>query len=114
MKAAGVDRLSALHAACKSVRRGGTVSITGVYGGQQDPMPMRELFDRQVQLRMGQANVRKWLDDLLPLVEHTADPLGVTDLATQRLPLDQAPSAYEKFRGKEPGWIKVVLDPWAA
>lgn len=114
MKAGGVDRLSALHAACKSVRRGGTVSIVGVYGGEQDPMPMMELFDRQVQLRMGQANVRRWLDDLMPLVEHPADPLGVTDLATHRLPLDEAPTAYERFRDKEPGWVKVVLDPWAA
>ena len=114
MKAAGVDRLSALHAACRSVRRGGTVSISGVYGGEQDPMPMRELFDRQVQLRMGQANVRKWVDDLIPLVEDPAHPLGIGDLTTQRLPLDEAPGGYEKFRDKESGWVKVVLDPWAA
>jgi threonine dehydrogenase-like Zn-dependent dehydrogenase len=109
----GVDRLAALHAACRSVRRGGTVSISGVYGGELDPMPLKELFDRQVQLRMGQANVKRWIPEILPLVEHPADPLGVLDLTTQRLPLAEAPDAYRRFRDKEDGWVKVVLDPWA-
>ena len=113
MKSAGVDRLAALHTALKGVRRGGTVSLSGVYGGEADPMPMLEMFDRQVQLRMGQANVRRWLDDLLPLVEDPADPLGVMDLTTHRLPLDRAPEAYATFQRKNDGCIKVVLDPWA-
>ncbi|MDM7831600.1 alcohol dehydrogenase catalytic domain-containing protein [Cellulomonas edaphi] len=110
---AGVDRLAALETAIALVRRGGTVSISGVYGGAVDPMPMMELFDKQVALRMGQANVRRWVDDLLPLVSADDDPLGVLDLATHRLPLEEAPRAYAMFQAKEDGCIKVVLDPAA-
>ena len=106
-----VDRLDALVAALKGVRRGGTVSISGVYGGEVDPLPMMEMFDRGIQLRMGQAHVRRWTDDILPLVQDPADPLGTLDLTTHRLPLDQAPEAYEMFRAKEDGCIKVVLQP---
>ena len=107
----GVDRLAALHTALKAVRRGGTVSISGVYGGEADPMPMMEIFDRQLQLRMGQANVLRWIPDLLPLVDDPADPLGVLDLVTHRLPLDAAPEAYEMFQKKTDGCVKVVLAP---
>jgi threonine dehydrogenase-like Zn-dependent dehydrogenase len=107
----GVDRLAALHTAIKAVRRGGTVSVSGVYGGEADPMPMMELFDKQVQLRMGQANVRRWIPELLPLVDDPADPLGVLDLTTHQLPLEAAPDAYETFQRKEDGCIKVVLKP---
>ena len=74
---AAIDRLAALHAALKSARRGGTVSISGVYGGEQDPFPMMEVFDRQLQIRMGQANVHRWIAEILPLVDDPADPLGV-------------------------------------
>jgi threonine dehydrogenase-like Zn-dependent dehydrogenase len=108
---AAVDRLAALHAALKSARRGGTVSISGVYGGEMDPFPMMEVFDRQLQIRMGQANVKKWIPDILPLVDDPADPLGVLDLTTHVLPLDEAPGAYEMFQKKEDGCIKVVLKP---
>lgn len=107
----GIDRLTALHNAIRAVRRGGTVSISGVYGGSVDPMPMMDLFDKQIQLRMGQCNVKKWVDTLLPLVEDTADPLGVLDLTTDSVPLNQAPAAYKKFQQKADGCIKVVLDP---
>jgi len=107
----GVDRLAALHTAMKAVRRGGTISISGVYGGEADPMPMMELFDRQVQIRMGQANVHRWIPDVLPLVDDPSDPLGVLDLTTHRLPLEAAPDAYETFQKKEDGCIKVVLQP---
>jgi len=107
----GVDRLSALHMALDLVRRGGTVSISGVYSGVADPMPMMNMFDKQIQLRMGQCNVQKWIDDLLPLVEDPADPLGVEDLVTHRVPLDRAPEMYETFSAKEDGCIKVVLTP---
>ncbi|MFH5821520.1 zinc-dependent alcohol dehydrogenase [Georgenia sp. AZ-5] len=113
IKKLGVDRLAALHLAIATVRRGGTISLSGVYGGAVDPMPMMELFDKQVTVRMGQANVRRWLDDLMPLVTDGADPLGVLDLETHRLPLEEAPSAYEKFQKKQDGFIKVVLDPAA-
>lgn len=113
METAGVDRLAALHAAIDLVRRGGTVSLSGVYGGQASPMPMLTLFDKQVQLRMGQCNVKHWIDDLLPLIEDPADPLGVDDLVTHRLPLVDAPRAYDMFQKKTDGCIKVVLDPRA-
>ena len=108
---AAIDRLSALYACIDAVRRGGTVSISGVYGGAQDPMPMMQLFDKGIQLRMGQAHVRRWTDDILPLLTEDGDPLGTEDLTTHRVPLADAPSAYEKFQKKEDGAIKVVLEP---
>ena len=114
MEHAGLDRLSAVHSAIDLVRRGGTISLSGVYGGQASPMPLLKLFDKQIQLRMGQCNVKRWIDDLLPLVEDSADPLGVDDLVTHRVPLIDAPAAYEKFQKKEDGCIKVVLDPHSA
>jgi threonine dehydrogenase-like Zn-dependent dehydrogenase len=107
----GVDRLSVLHGAIDTVRRGGTISLSGVYGGMVDPMPMMDLFDKQIQLRMGQANVKRWIDDIMPLVTDESDPLGVEDLATHHLPLDQAPQAYEMFQKKQDGAIKVLLQP---
>jgi threonine dehydrogenase-like Zn-dependent dehydrogenase len=106
-----LDRLDALHSALKSVRRGGTVSVVGVYGGEVDPMPMMEMFDRGISVRMGQAHVRRWTDDILPLVLDDADPLGTLDLVTHRLPLEDAPAAYEMFQKKQDGCIKVVLKP---
>jgi threonine dehydrogenase-like Zn-dependent dehydrogenase len=108
---AAVDRLSALLEAIDTVRRGGTISISGVYGGQLDPLPMMQLFDKGVQIRMGQAHVRRWTDEILPLLEGKADPLGVDDLTTHQLPLAEAPSAYEMFQKKQDGAIKVVLKP---
>jgi threonine dehydrogenase-like Zn-dependent dehydrogenase len=106
-----VDRLDALHTAMKAVRRGGTVSISGVYGGEVDPMPMMELFDRGVQIRMGQCHVRRWIDEILPVVQDSSDPLGTGDLATHMLPLDQAPHGYEIFQAKDDACIKVLLTP---
>jgi threonine dehydrogenase-like Zn-dependent dehydrogenase len=106
-----VDRLSALLEAIDTVRRGGTISISGVYGGQLDPLPMMQLFDKGVQIRMGQAHVRRWTDEILPLLEGDEDPLGVDDLTTHQLPLAEAPSAYSMFQKKEDGAIKVVLKP---
>jgi threonine dehydrogenase-like Zn-dependent dehydrogenase len=111
---AGVDRLDALHTAVRAVRRGGTVSVSGVYGGAVDPMPMMTMFDRGIQLRMGQAHVRRWIDDLMPLVSDDADPLGVTRFATHHLPLEDAAHGYEIFRDKTDGCIKVVLQPHLA
>ncbi len=106
----GVDRLAAFHAGVDSVRRGGTISLVGVYGGMADPMPMMTLFDKQVQLRMGQANVKRWVPEIMPLLTDD-DPLGVEDFATHRLPLDGAPDAYATFQAKEDGMVKVVLKP---
>ncbi|WP_152187942.1 zinc-dependent alcohol dehydrogenase [Georgenia satyanarayanai] len=108
---AGIDRMAALHAAIEIVRRGGTISLSGVYGGAQDPMPMLDLFDKQVNLRMGQANVHRWISDVLPLVSDSADPLGVLDLRTHRISLEDAAHGYDIFQRKDDGAIKVVLDP---
>jgi threonine dehydrogenase-like Zn-dependent dehydrogenase len=108
---AGVDRLSALYACFAAVRRGGTVSLSGVYGGAQDPLNMMQLFDKQLQLRMGQANVWAWVDDILPLVTDDSDPLDTEGLVTHKLPLEQAPHGYEIFQKKEDRAIKVVLKP---
>lgn len=111
---AGIDRLSALHLALELARRGGTVSLSGVYGGQVDPMPMMQMFDRQLTLRMGQANVRRWTDELLDLVRSGDTTLDVENLATHRVPLEDAADAYRMFRDKADGCIKVVLQPEGA
>jgi threonine dehydrogenase-like Zn-dependent dehydrogenase len=110
METAGTDRLNALYTAIDVVRRGGTISLSGVYGGTADPLPMMTLFDKQVQLRMGQANVKRWTDDILPLLSDD-DPLGVESFHTHKLPLDDAPRAYEIFQKKEDGAIKILLQP---
>ncbi len=107
---AGVDRLAAVHTAVDLVRRGGTVSLIGAYGGMLDPMPMTALFDKQIQLRMGQANVKKWVPSIMPLLIDD-DPLGVDEFATHRLPLDQAAHAYDIFRRKADGAVKIMLKP---
>jgi threonine dehydrogenase-like Zn-dependent dehydrogenase len=111
MDRAGVDRLAALTQSVETVCRGGTISIVGVYGGTADPLNMLQLFDKGVKVAMGQAHVKRWIDDLLPLVSEDPDPLGVEDLCTHRLPLDEAPFGYEVFQKKEDGAIKVVLEP---
>ena len=111
MTTAGVDRLAALHSAIELVRRGGTISLSGVYGGAASPMPLLQLFDKQITIRQGQANVRRWIDDILPLLTGDDDPLGVDTYATHRVPLDQAPHAYEIFQKKQDGCFKVVLQP---
>jgi len=107
----GVDSAAGLRTALAAVRRGGTVSIVGVYGGEVDPLPLREMFDRQLQLRMGQCNVRRWITDLLPLVEREDDPLGTADLVSHHLPLADGPRGYELFQRKEDSCVKVVLRP---
>ncbi|MCW2677329.1 MAG: fdh [Modestobacter sp.] len=110
MQAVGVDRLAALNTAIEAVRRGGTISLSGVYGGATDPLPLMRMFDKQIELRMGQANVWRWVPDILPLLTD-ADPLGVDTFATHHVPLEQAPQAYETFRQKQDGAVKVLLRP---
>jgi threonine dehydrogenase-like Zn-dependent dehydrogenase len=110
MQRGGIDRLAAFHTAIDAVRRGGTISLSGVYGGQTDPLPMLTMFDKQLTLRMGQANVKRWMDDLLPLVLED-DVLGVDQFATDHLSLDDAPAAYGEFQRKENGMVKVVFNP---
>jgi threonine dehydrogenase-like Zn-dependent dehydrogenase len=110
MQTAGVDRLGALYSAIDIVRRGGTISLSGVYGGMADPLPMLTLFDKQITLRMGQANVKRWSDDIMPLLTDD-DPLDVDNFATHVLSLDEAPHAYDIFQKKEDGAVKVMLQP---
>jgi threonine dehydrogenase-like Zn-dependent dehydrogenase len=109
-KRAGVDQLNAVYSAIDIVRRGGTISLIGVYGGMADPMPMMTMFDKQIQFRMGQANVKRWVPDIMPLLTDD-DPLGVDDFATHVMPLSEAPKAYELFQKKQDGAVKMLLRP---
>ena len=102
--------MNAFYTAIDLVRRGGTISLIGVYGGADRPLPMTTLFDKQIQLRMGQANVLRWVDDIMPLLTDD-DPLGVDSFATHHLPLFDAPHGYEIFQKKLDGAVKVVLRP---
>jgi threonine dehydrogenase-like Zn-dependent dehydrogenase len=110
MKTGGVDKLNALYTAIDVVRRGGTISLSGVYGGMADPLPMLTMFDKQIQFRMGQANVKRWVDDILPLLTDD-DPLGVEGFHTHQVPLSEAPQAYETFQKKQDGAIKYLFKP---
>jgi threonine dehydrogenase-like Zn-dependent dehydrogenase len=110
MQNVGVDRLAALITAIDAVRRGGTISVSGVYGGAADPLPLLQMFDKQLTVRMGQANVSRWVDDILPLLSDD-DPLAVDDFVTHQVPLAEAPAAYEMFQKKEDGAVKVVFKP---
>ena len=111
MTNASTDRLAALDLAFQAVRRGGVVSISGVYAGAADPFSMQMIFDKQLTLRMGQANVKRWVDDILPLALDDADPLGLAGFATHHLTLEDAPDAYEMFQKKQDGAIKVLFKP---
>ena len=111
MEKAGTDRLNAFYLATDAVRRGGTISLIGVYGGQADPLPMLTLFDKQIKLTMGQANVKRWVEDIMPLLTGDGDPLGVEGFHTDQLPLEQGPHGYEIFQKKEDGVVKVLLRP---
>ena len=104
------DKLIALHQSMGSVRRGGTLSISGVYAGVMHMFPLGDLFDKQITIRVGQANVRRWTPAILPLLVDD-DPLGTEDLATHKWPLTRAPEAYEMFQKKTDDVIKVVLKP---
>jgi threonine dehydrogenase-like Zn-dependent dehydrogenase len=105
-----LDRATALRDSMSAVRRGGTLSITGVYAGPIQAFPLGDLFDMQIQLRMGQANVWQWVEDIVPLLNDD-DPLDVEDLKTHEMPLEDAPLGYEMFQKKQDGAIKCVLKP---
>src|SRR5918911_2740408 len=105
-----LDRAHALRECMASIRRGGTLSISGVYAGPIQMFELGDLFDMQIQVRMGQANVRMWVDDIVPLLTDE-DPLGTEDLKTHEMALDDAPYGYEIFQQKRDGAIKCVLKP---
>ena len=105
-----VDKAHALRECMASIRRGGTLSISGVYAGPIQMFPLGDLFDMQIQVRMGQANVWRWVDDIMPLLTDE-DPLGMENLKTHTMPLDDAPLGYEIFQKKQDGAIKCVFKP---
>jgi threonine dehydrogenase-like Zn-dependent dehydrogenase len=107
----GIDRMAAIELALDAVQRGGTVSLSGVYAGVLDPMPLLHMFDKGIALRMGQCDVHRWRGGILPLLERDEDVLGVDDLVTHHGSLEEAPELYELFRSKQDGCVKVVLHP---
>ena len=108
---AGVDRLSALLGCFESVRRGGTVSVSGVYGGAIDPLPMMQLFDKGIQLRMGQAHVKRWIDEIMPLLEGGRGPARSRGIRHPQAAARGRPRAYETFQKKQDGAFKVIFQP---
>ena len=103
------DRAHALREAIQACRKGGTVSIPGVYGGMVDKMPMGAAFGKGLTFRMGQTHVHRYLQ---PLLEHIqAGEIDPTFIITHRLKLDDAPEAYKTFKAHDDGCIKVVLTP---
>jgi threonine dehydrogenase-like Zn-dependent dehydrogenase len=103
------DRLHALRQAIQACRKGGTVSIPGVYGGLLDKVPLGAAFAKGLTLKMGQTHVHKYLRPLLARIEQgDVDPAFVI---THRLRLEEAPYGYEIFRDKKDNCIKVVLQP---
>ena len=107
----GIDRLDAIYTALDAVRRGGTVSISGVYGGTADPLSMMDMFDKGLTLKMGQCHVKQWTDELMEIVNQPEDVLELETLATHRVGLDEAPQMYKTFQQKADGCLKVVLTP---
>lgn len=106
----GMDRLFALHSAIDMVGRGGTLSISGVYAGQTDPISLDALFDKQIQVRMGQANAPFWTQEILPLLVDD-NAFDVENFSTHTMSLDDAPHAYDIFQKKEDNAFKIVLKP---
>jgi len=107
---AGMDRLFALHSGIELVGRGGTLSLSGVYAGQADPISLDSLFDKQIQIRMGQANAPFLTNEILPLLVED-NLFDVDNFATHHLSLDEAPRAYEIFQKKQDNAFKIVLKP---
>jgi threonine dehydrogenase-like Zn-dependent dehydrogenase len=106
----GTDRISALRQAIHSCRKGGTVSVPGVYGGLLDKFPAGAFVNKALTMKTGQTHVQRYLQPLLEKVEKGAiDP---SFIITHRLKLDEAPQGYKMFMEKEDECIKVVLKPW--
>lgn len=105
-----VGTINVLRACCSAVRRGGTVTILGVYGMPYDNFPLGQIFDKGLTLRMGQAPVQSAIDELITWVEDGR--IKLDDIISHRLPLASAPHAYQIFNNKEDDCVKVVLNPW--
>lgn len=103
------ERPHALRQAILACRKGGVVSVAGVFGGFADKIPLGAAFNKGLTFKMGQTHVHRYLQPLLEKIEQGAiDPSVVI---THKLSLDDAPDAYRRFRDKEDGCIKVMLRP---
>jgi threonine dehydrogenase-like Zn-dependent dehydrogenase len=103
------DRSHALREAIGACRKGGTVSIPGVYGGWLDKFPLGAAFAKGLTLKMGQTHMHKYMPQLLQRIER--GEINPSFIITHRVTLDQAPEMYKTFREKEDGCIKVVMKP---
>ncbi|MBZ6378267.1 glutathione-dependent formaldehyde dehydrogenase [Pacificimonas flava] len=105
----GADRAAALKQAILSVRKGGRVSMPGVYGGMVDKFPLGAFMEKGLTLKTGQTHVQRYLKPLLEKIQE--GEIDTTWLISHRLPLEQAPTGYENFRNNQNEWTKVVLKP---
>ena len=105
----GTDRSHALRQAIQACRKGGSVSIPGVYGGFLDKFPLGSAFAKGLTMRMGQTHVHRYLRPLLQHIE--GGRLDTTFVVSHRWPLSRAPEAYRMFNDKSDDCTKVVLDP---
>lgn len=103
------DRPTALRQAILACRKGGTVSIPGVYGGFIDKFPIGSAFAKGLTFRMGQTHVPKYMQMLLDRIER--DEIDPSQIISHRLPIEEAPEAYRIFRDKQDHCTKVVLKP---
>lgn len=105
------DRPGVLRQAIMAVRKGGTLSIPGVYGGLLDKVPFGAAFGKGIKMKMGQTHMHKYMKPLLERVEKgQIDP---SFLISHRITLDEAPKMYEVWRDKKDKVTKIVIDPWA-
>ena len=103
------DRGHALREAIVSVRKGGRVSMPGVYGGFLDKFPLGAMMEKGLQWRTGQTHVQRYTADLLRRIQE--GEIDTTFLISHRLPLEEAPTGYKNFHSKQDEWTKVVLKP---
>jgi S-(hydroxymethyl)glutathione dehydrogenase / alcohol dehydrogenase len=104
-----VGSIKALKTAISAVRRGGWVTVVGVYGVSYDNFPLGQIFDKGIKMRFGQSTPQRDIDELLTWVEQ--GKIQLDDIITHRLPLEEAPHGYDIFNKKEDGCVKVVLKP---
>ncbi len=105
----GADRGHALREAIMACRKGGRVSIPGVYGGYLDMFPLGALMEKGLTVKTGQTHVQRYTKDLLRRIEE--DEIDTTFLISHRLPLEEAPTGYANFKDRQNDWTKVVLKP---
>jgi threonine dehydrogenase-like Zn-dependent dehydrogenase len=107
--APGADRGHALRQALLACRKGGRVSVPGVYGGMLDKWPLGAMMEKGLQIRTGQTHTQKYMKDLLARIQ--AGEIDTTFLISHRLSLEEAPTGYKNFHDKQNEWTKVVLKP---